>query len=291
MLSRFLHIFDDRVTEVQRKWNNDTNNDEAIFIEDCDASYFNANLHPPLMPYEIWMPGGHNTLPENRQIPITDLEVVYDNKEEELILKHKPTAKKAYVFDLGFQGHMGRSQLFQLLEKFSKAEYLSTRPIINVVNMTLKNNKEKQKEQDKNSEITILPRIIYEDQVIIQRKTWNIPKLLVPERQPQETDFQYYFKINKWRKEHKMPDEVFVFINMDRWNNNPDPELTKKLTRDDYKPQYIDFRNPLLVSLFEKLVVKAPSMLKIQEMLPNSKQMLKIDGERYVSEFMVQWYK
>ena len=292
MLSRFLHIFDEKITDELRKWNNNSNKNDSIFIEDCDASYFNANLHPPLMSNEIWMPGGHNTLPEQQQLPITDFTVCYDTKKNELILKHTPTGKQAHIFDLGFQGQMGRSQLFQLLEKFSKAEYLFTQPVANAVNTSLTKNRNKQEnEQEKKPEITVLPRIVYEDQITIQRKTWSVPKVCIPQKLPADSAWEYYLKLNEWRKENEIPDEVFVFINPDRWINNLDPKLAKKLTRDDYKPQYIDFTHPLLISLFEKLISKAPVSIKIQEMLPGSGQMIKIDNERFVSEFVVQWYK
>lgn len=292
MLSRFLHIFDGKVTDELRNWNNNSNNNGGILIEDCDASYFNANLHPPLMPNEIWMPGGHNTLPEEQQLPITDFAVSHDSDKDELLLIHVPTGKKAHVFDLGFQGQMGRSQLFQLLEKFSKAEYLFTHPIISAVNSTLsKREQQAQNKDEKTPQVNVLPRIVYDNQIILQRKTWNVPKVLIPEKQTIDTDWEYYLKINGWRSENEIPDEVFVFINPDRWETNIDPKLTKKLTRDDYKPQYVDFKNPLLINLFEKLVSKVPFSMKIQEMLPNSEQMLKIDSERYVSEFVVQWYK
>lgn len=292
MLSRFLHIFDDKVTSELRDWNNETNKEDAIFIEDCDASYFNANLHPPLMPNEIWMPGGHNTLPEEQQIPITDFTISYNDKIDELILKHKPTGKEAHAFDLGFQGSMGRSQLFQLLEKFSKAEYLFVQPVANNVNTLLAKKRIEGKDKEQNKpQISVQPRIVYEDQIILQRKTWNVPKVLIPKKEPIDTDWEYYLKINEWRLENEIPDEVFVFINPDRWGGaNIDPELTKKLTRDDYKPQYIDLRNPLLINLLEKLIAKTPVSIKIQEMLPASGQMLKIDDERFVSEFVIQWY-
>lgn len=287
MLSRFLHIFDQKVTDDLRAWNEKSNMHDGLFIEDCDASYFNANLHPPLMPNEIWMPGGHNTLPEEKQLAITDFKVIYDETEENLILKYKPNGKISHVFDLGFQGSRGRSQLFQLLDKFSKAELLFTYPVTNAVN-TFALRKEN-KAEGKEPEISMLPRVVYEGQIILQRKTWNTPKTCIPEKLPSDSDWQYYLKINQWRMEMDIPDEVFVFVIPDRWSKN-DPKLAKKVTKDDYKPQYIDFRNPLLINLLEKLIAKASVSIKIQEMLPDSGQMLKIDNERFVSEFVVQWY-
>ncbi len=304
MMSRFLHIFEEEVTQDLRRWNLSLKGKDSIFIEDCDASYFNANLHPPLLPFEVWMPGGHNTLPAEQQLPITDFEVRYDKEQQKVILRHRPSDTRAYVFDLGFQGHMGRSQLFQLLEKFSNADYLFTQPVVNAVSSLYHQKvgaKDTNKEEDNASDgksrqkdephISVSPRIVFEDRIVLQRKSWTIPRALIPMREPMDSDWSYFLKVNEWRIAQDMPNEVFIFINPGRWGTaNVDPELSKRLTRDDYKPQYIDFDNPLLVTLFEKTVVKVPAAMKIQEMLPSSEQMLRIDGQRYVSEFVVQWY-
>ena len=152
---------------------------------------------------------------------------------------------------------MGRSQLFQLLEKFSKVEYLFPQPVLNSINQSVDTliTKEGERENDpKQVEqgVVTYPRITYKDILILQRKNWSVPKTKLPIRQPMDSDWQYFKNVNIWRKELKMPDEVFVFVNNDRWGGNIDPELTKKLTRDDYKPQYINFNNPLMINLLEK---------------------------------------
>lgn len=299
MISRFLHIFDKEVTEQTRSWNTAQCDDSTIFVEDCDASYFNANLHPTLMPYEVWMPGGHNSLPADKQIPITDFEITFSKEEGALNLKQKSTGKNAHVFDLGFQGHMGRSQLFQLLEKFTKAEYLFTQPFTNAINQINAPEKPEGKEEEKAADdkqtkepaINVLPRIVYKDLLVLQRKSWYVPKPLLPQRHPNDSDWQFFTRVDLWRRENNMPDEVFVYVNPSRWGaENVEQEKMKKLTRDDYKPQYIDFTNPLLISLLEKLIDRVPVNMRITEMLPSSKQMLKVNGSRYVSEFVIQWY-
>lgn len=327
MISRFMHIFDDGITEDVRSWNAATANG-SILIEDCDASYFNANLHPPLMPHEIWMPGGHNTLPAEKQIPVTDLAVRLASTGEHLELFHKTQNKTAYVFDLGFQGHGGRSQLFQLLEKFTRAEYLSYYPLLNAVstatmpqapkpaeakaeetnavqanaaevpaekaNAAQANAAEVPAEQTKpQPRIRTRPRVLYEGQLVLQRKAWFVPKELLPLRTKQETDWQYFERLNTWRSEQGMPEEIFLFVNA-RENQdsqeNVDTDAAKRITRDDYKPQYISFRNPFMVKLFEGLLSKVMSSLKIEEMLPNSEQMAQIADKKYVTECVVQWY-
>jgi hypothetical protein len=280
MFSRFLHVFDDVVTGELRKWNLSVG--KGLLIEDCDASYFNANLHPPLLPYEVWMPGGHNSLPASQQLPITDFTVKYNASTAQLDLVHTPTGNHAYIFDLGFQGHSGRSQLFQLLEKFSRSRYLYASPLASSLTGI-----DKKQKPPVTATVLPVPRVMYEDTIVLQRRGWYVPASLLPVRGPQETAPAYYHRLNAWRKEQEMPDEVFVFINPDRYN--PDPSA-KKQGRDDYKPQYISFNSPLLVSFFEKITGKISNSLRIEEMLPSPRSLFTMGNKRHVTEFVVQWY-
>ncbi len=292
MFSRFLHIFDDAVTRDMRNWNEFLldSKENPLFLEDSDASYFNANLHPPLMPFEIRTPNGQNSLPPEKQIPITELQVQMERDMEmdetgtQLQLIHTPTQKRVYVFDLGFQGHMGRSQLFQLLEKFTLAEYLFCHPMLNVINSL-------QPVEKGEPKIQKLPRVVYQDRVILQRKTWYIPKELLPFRTPGESGWAWFYRVNEWRCQQGIPEEVFIFVIERSAMQNLEPEIQRKISRDDYKPQYISFKNPFLINLLEKSLKRVPNTLKIVEMLPNSHQLLHVGINRYITEFVLQWYQ
>ncbi len=285
MFSRFLHLLPAELTSEIRAWNKPDEKTE-IFIENCDASFFNANLHPPLMPYEIWMPGGQNTLPASEQIPITDLSLVYQKDNNQLVLKHKETRKTAHVFDLGFQGAKGRSPLFQLLSRFSLIKALFWQHATQSINVQYRN-----AEAEKSEEPIICPRITFEDSLIIQRKNWWFKNETLPQLLPTETEWDYFLKVNLWRKKYGLPDEVFIFITNHNEMQTLKPEQMTKLGRDSYKPQYINFNNAVLIcNLFEKMLSKAPVGIKLEEMLPNSKQMFSLDGTRYVTEFVMQWY-
>jgi hypothetical protein len=280
MFSRFLHILEPGVTEALRKRNLSLAA-EDLLVEDTDASYFNANLHPPLMPYEIWMPNGHNNLPPERQIPITELTVRRDEESGGLKLWHAKADKRAYVFDLGFQGHRGRSQLFQLLEKFTLAPMLFVSPLNSCLNAALA--------PQQQETVTVRPRVVYEDTIVLQRKAWSIPNQCLPLKEAHEDDWDYFRRINLWRRELGMPAEVFLFLVDRRQLERIPEEKKKKLGRDDYKPQYICFDNPFLVNLFEKALPKAPASVKIEEMLPDSRQLLRLGKNRHITEFVVQW--
>ncbi|MDO1446723.1 lantibiotic dehydratase [Rhodocytophaga aerolata] len=289
MISRFLHVFPQEVTAATREWNRQLQGKDELFIENGDASYFNANLHPPLMPYEIRTPGGHTSLPIEKQLPVTEFDVCLDEEANELKLLHRPTGKRAYVFDLGFQGQGGRSPLFQLLDKFTKAQYLSVYPLLAAINKVTEKTQVTETHAGE-KKIQVLPRIVYAESIILQRKAWIVSKEWLPFRQPGMSDWQYYAAIQTWRRAQEIPDEVYVKISSTRNTSEKEPEPGKKLGRDDYKPQYINFTDPLLVHLFEKLLGKVPESLKIEEMLPASHQVTQITNQPFVTECVVQWY-
>jgi len=288
MISRFLHIFEPSMTDDIRNWN-ESIVQNALLAEACDASFFNANLHPPLMPFELSIPNSNNSMPVAQQIPVTELEVSLDEKDERLRLIHKPSRTFVYIFDLGLQNIGGRSQVYQLLSKFSIVRQPRVLPILNAINEYYLHSDSRQEQKDKNQE-RIRPRITLENQVILQRKAWFIPKRILPKRMNRETDWYYFARVNKWRGEYGIPDEMFMHIIPDKALNYAQPETRAKVGRVDYKPQYISFKNPFLVKLFESLIVKAPGECKIEEMLPNSNQLLKVAESRRVTEFVVQWY-
>ena len=296
MTSRFLHLFPEAVTATTCCWNEALSHQDLL-IENADASFFNANLHPPLLPYEMQIPGSHNSLPAERQIAATELKVALDVEKNQLYLLHEPSQRRSYIFDLGFQGGRGRSQLFNLLSQFTLASYLSHWPLTNAVNRAHGVNAD---ENDvPSSQIQIKPRVVYEGRLVLQRKTWLVPQSLLPLRQPEEDDWDYFAHLNGWRLAQGIPDEVFVYLFERNQMENMDAEARAKMRRDDYKPQYISFQNPFLVGLLEKLLLRVPKTLKIVEMLPNSEQLLTISPEqtgdkaadRYVTEFIIQWYE
>jgi hypothetical protein len=286
MVSRFLHIFDAEVTDDIRAWNRSLQKEGRFLLEDSDASFFNANLHPPLMPYEIHIPNGQQSLPPENQVPITELQVKVDDAGSRLQLVHTPTGKRVYVFDLGFQGYMGRSQLFQLLEKFTLTEYLFCYPMVSAVNIFYS--------PAATREIRTIPRILYEDRIVLQRRTWYIPSERLPLKKPEETDWAWFVRVNEWRRQLGIPEEIFIFV-VDRYagqGSRPQPpgKKTAKPSPDDYKPQYISFQNPFLMELLEKAMTRVPDTLKIVEMLPNSQQLPTLGSCRHIMEFVIQWY-
>ncbi len=271
MIGRFLHLFSPSVTDAFQNWNEKLRKD-MLWVENTDASIYNPNLHPPLMPFEIRMPGSQNTLPTEQQISVDKLSVVYNELENKLDLIHQPTDRKVFVFDLGFEALESRSPLFQLLASFSYP--LTSQSILaEIVNHHF--------EQKEDPIITFQPRICVGNHLVIQRRRWYVKKDFLPFKLNSEKESYYFVRINKWVRENQIPSKVFITIKPGDLKKG-DSEKT-----DDYKPQFIDFESPVFVQLFHKLIKKITVKLKIEEVLPFPNEA--INDQYYASEYLVQW--
>ncbi len=266
---RFLHLFPEEYTEVIRQQNRDFFPD-CLMAEIKDASCFNANIHPPLLPSEIVISGGNTNLPEKDQLNVQDLVVFCE--EGTIQLMHRPTGKRVLPYDLCLQTTKSRSELYQLLVAFTPSVPFSI--------YALQNWLYEQVESGDENEVVAFPRVVYEDQLVLFRKCWKVAKSSLPEDAPHVSDFEYWFQLEAWRSAYNIPRHCFVFITATHKGAG------NNATFDDYKPQYIDFESPLLVRLFRKATRKANRFIRIEEMLPNKEQV----NQGHVSETLVQWY-
>ncbi|SEJ69989.1 Lantibiotic dehydratase, C terminus [Dyadobacter koreensis] len=277
--SRFLHLFSADITKALRNLNSQFN-EKALLLENCDASFFNANMHPPLLPLEILVPNANYSLNAEAQIPITDLKIWLNKEKQRLELVHIPSKKQVHVVDFGFLSLKRRSELFQLLENFTFIENVAFFSVLNSVNAVASAQNRRE-----GLDFDCHPRIVLNEKVILQRKTWIFDKSKLPLRNPSEASWEYFCRINLWRLKHSIPDEVFIYV-----HERESQVRSKYISRDDYKPQYISFSNAHLVNLLGRLMKKVPVRLKVVEMLPNSNQLLSIGKDKYVMEFIFQSY-
>ncbi len=280
MFSRFLYLFDNKLTGEVKGSIVDCIPVDSIFAELQDASYHNANLHPTLMPDEIRIPGGHISLPPEHQYSIASLRIAISPGKESLEIMDVRTGKRIFPFDLGFQAPNGRSELFQLLCIFSYADYTSPQTLVTYINNKV------MAEQDKAQQYVILPRVVYENNIVLQRMAWKIPLAQVPVKRGDENYAIYYARLVQWKNSLQIPDKVFVRA-VEKSKRIESVE-SGKAGRDDYKPQYIDFNSILMVTLFEKLLTKAETTVFIEEMYPMPDEQLGIYGDRHVTEFYLQ---
>lgn len=284
MIGRFLHLFDESVTREFYKWNTDTEKN-AMLAECRDASIFNANIHPPLVQFEICMPGSENLPDPDTKISVNDIHLKYNSRSCELELINKTDGKQVLIFDLCFQGISSRSNFYQLLCSFTTCRYYFYAILIEEANKAASRQIE--------DGIIVNPRVFFEENIVLQRKNWIVNSQKLPLRRKGQSFPEYMFELNLWKDSLSMPDDVFVFFSS-RSQMAPEKEdksqKVKKFSRDDYKPQYINFKNPFLVNLFEKNSEKVSTFLRIEEMLPGPGDLEMFNGKKYVKEYLVHWY-
>ncbi|MDB5256381.1 MAG: hypothetical protein JWM14_1076 [Chitinophagaceae bacterium] len=286
MFSRFLHMFDEHYLQEIRNKNHEEN---PYTAEISDSSYFNANIHPLLSDCEIWTDNA-NALTQDRQkkLFLGDMEVVLNEKERSIYLYHKILGQTICVLDGGFEGAFTRSNLYFFLNNFKPDELTYVDLITQAVNnklgydYALRNNKD---------EILILPRIQINKHLVLQRKCWVIPLQSIPLRESTDSDWSYFYRINNWRIQHSIEEDVFLRKNSNRIQMIAQiKERDKEFVKEDYKPQYINFLNPLLVNIFEKSIRNTKAeKIKLEEVYPKKDQLLTIDGNPHVTETLLQW--
>ena len=131
----------------------------------------------------------------------------------------------------------------------------------------------------------VIPRLYFEDTVILKRKTWEIPPAKLPVINAVDDEWDRFLKVKAWQAELSLPDEVFIAVSE---SDNEEENIKNKLG-DDRKPQYIHFNNPLLTNLLLKVFSKVSTRLLVHEFLPGGENMMTINGNKYVSELLVQW--
>lgn len=271
LISRFLHLFDKKVTNDLKHFNQQiAENENFIFAENTDNSYFNANIHPSFCDYEIVSPSSNNDSTKRFKLSVSDLSVRYSKEKKRLELIHKNLDQEIFVYDLGLQSLYSRSKLYQLLVQFN----INYNEIFALFYRQIKDVLKIRPCYDFD-DIMIFPRVTFESQIIIQRKRWQVKKEKIPLKKSNNSDSEFFIILNEWRKSLLIDNEVFV-----KGINN--------IRNDDRKPQYINFLNPLCVKLFEKLASRITDSLIIEEMLPNTQQLLSVNGKKHVSEFVLQ---
>ncbi len=224
-----------------------------LWVENRDASFFNGNQHFSVLAHEIWSAGSKNTVPNAQQISVAELKIRYDAAKDALELKYKN--KKVKVLDFGLEPPEHRSPMYQLLNCFGV-----TCPSITLI----------KKLQTRNSNLqTYQPRIYLETlqhRFILRRRTWWVEPNALPFLRNQEDEMVYFERVRAWKTELNLPNPVFITLS-DR------NEVATPQSRDDYKPQYIDFESPLFVNLFGRLLKRVVLQLKIEEMLPDETMM------------------
>ena len=115
--SRFLYMLPDEMQEQVRRENAALTGE--YLAEICGDAQFNANLHPPLLRWEISYPTGESGAAEE-QLRSSDIFVEPDPEDQSTLrLRHGPSGRRVVPVDLGFLNPRMRPPLYQLLSRFT----------------------------------------------------------------------------------------------------------------------------------------------------------------------------
>jgi hypothetical protein len=276
---RFLYLFDEQVTQTFNEWNNKLHAGAAM-VELSDCSGFNANIHPPLLPYELHIPGSQHNFPAHRQLQVKDLVIQYDAAGDALYLYHQQLKTRVYAFDLSLESFYRRSHFYQLLAHFNAENRISVRQFNKAVDKWI---------FDKSAaagDILFNPRIVFEEDVILRRAGWRVQTGCIPVQSNQQTEAAWFAALNSWRIQHQIPEQVFVYL---RSPYSSGTENNKAGSRDDYKPQYIHFGMPLLAGVFKKMIGRSKQVY-LEEMLPHTAHWQQVGEQAMVTEQLIHWY-
>ncbi|HSG38890.1 MAG TPA: lantibiotic dehydratase [Thermoanaerobaculia bacterium] len=293
--SRFLYLLPEEVERDLVASNRRLTRSELAEI--CGDASFNADLHPPLLPEEIAYPTAEGGSARD-QISVSDLVVAPDPRcPFRVRLVNVTTGRQVVPVDLGFRNPQMRPLLFQMLSRMTPASAF-------VLNTPSRPEEPEDTGREAPGRVVHRPRVSYRGRLVLARRRWTLPQALFPGRDRREGEAAYFLRIRHWREELGLPEEVFVRIVdpggerrvlLDKmWPGQMPPGRTPpgKLPglRDHLgKPQYVDFRNPLLVDLFGRMTENLEKFeVILEERLPGRDHLISSGDDRFVTEMILQ---
>lgn len=243
--SRFLYLLPGALDRHLLRDNESLSKDRMAEV--CGDADFNANLHPQLLGWDISYPTGESNS-TRQQIACNDIQVERDlNDAHNLILRQITTGAKVVPIDLGFLNPQMRPPLFQLLTQFTPASIFSVHlpdAITDISQASRTQDKSGEpSDQSQREPVVVRPEILYRPRVVldgcmvISRKRWSVPQSLFPIRLPNESTSRYYLRVQAWRHEHGIPDEVFIRVQPipEVRGSVPSPPSENRIVQDDHE--------------------------------------------------------
>jgi hypothetical protein len=239
-------IVDDVREALRERW------PERNLYELASTYDFNPNLHPRLT--DELVDCADEFIGESDMTRLNDLTLAIDNDDRLRIVNTK-LGQPVRLLDMGITAMSFAPLTHHLLTSVDNISWISLKlfhPFFWAPRSSV-------------AAVETYPRLVL-GRCILRRRGWVISRDHLPVRAPAESDFAYFMKIWRWRRDLGLPVEVFISLGAFF-----DWVLEKGSGRklwNSRKPQYVHFGNYLLVRVFEKLVSEARTPVYIEEMLP-----------------------
>lgn len=249
----------------------------AIFAEVRGGVDTNLNLHPPLCEYEIGFPGEIHGVHKQRSIPLDDLSIQHDPILERLVLLSSRFHCEVIPVYHGFLLPGALPTVHQVLLNFSPL-YIGDLSLASLAGIV-----------PSETALTI-PRIALGN-VILERKTWFFgPEDLPLFTADRENDLDCMLCVFRWRRQHSIPERVFVRIQSSEATSGGREENEDNDLKFARKPTYVDFASLFSVRDFLHAIRKlGPSQkLVVTEMLPRPEDAAWPDAfDQFMTEIVV----
>lgn len=281
LFSRFVYLFPEEFRDTLLAEHGHLGG--GLLAEVSGDGNFNANLHPPLVGWELSYPSGEADRTANR-ITTDDLVVrPAVGTEHALELRSISLGARVFPVDLGFAIRSSRPGLYQLLSRFTPASEFkllipgSLPPLADSSAAA--------------GAISYRPRITVSGSLVLARRSWTLPARIFPTRTKAEDASAFFARINRWREEVGIPVQCFVrgvapgAGSAVRASARPSQRVLQNLA----KPQFVDFGSPAFVELLGSLVnEELESVLVIEERYPALADLPVWSGRPHAVELTLQ---
>ncbi|MEU9734374.1 lantibiotic dehydratase [Streptomyces sp. NPDC048002] len=226
----------------------------------------NLNLHGRLTDHQIVCPGEASSVPEDRRIPLADLHLRHDEREDRLVLRSARLDREVVPVYLGYLVPLALPETARTLLLLSPT---SLAPLDVWAGVP---------QGPAHRGVTRRPRVRHGD-LVLARQCWSTTAASLPTLPAGTAETDVFLAWRRWRRDHGLPARVFATV-----AGGPRGGAGAK-------PQYVDFDSPLSLAAFEALVKSPEDRVELREMLP-AENGLHVVSERgsHVAELAVETF-
>ncbi|ACY14042.1 lantibiotic dehydratase [Haliangium ochraceum] len=213
--------------------------EEVEFLDMLFTRGNTVSLHWPQTPKVLEIPGERADVPESKRRLLRDL-----------VIAVEPERGRCVVRDLG-----GQRYLPCFLSPLQQEYLPSIFKLLDVFGCIPRTSLRLHRPTQRRDDIEIHPRLQL-GRLVVLRKRWIIPIDSLPQWPNSEQDA--FLAIQRWRLNYGIPRQCFLIEQV----------TAAQTTRNVFKPQYIDFGAPELVSLFRSASLLAKGSITLEEALP-----------------------
>ncbi|MFH8766344.1 lantibiotic dehydratase [Streptomyces althioticus] len=226
----------------------------------------NLNLHSRLTEYQIVCPGEVSTVPEDRRIPFEDLSLKHCESEDRLVLRSHRLGLEVIPVYLGYLVPLALPEIPRTLLLLSPTS-MAPLQVWSGVPAGLAH-----------QGVTRRPRVRHGN-VVMSRRSWSTTAASLPLRPPGPPTAGGFLAWQRWRREHRVPEQVFVTV-----SGGPRSGAGAK-------PQYVDFHSHLSLTAFEALIKTPEDRVVLREMLPSESDLHVVSEQGgHVAELSVETF-